>query len=208
MRYILNIGLVIAGLITAVSCQTKWNYVDTGLVNGRFDGTMYEYFHSNHYDWDSTLVLIEMAGLRDLFDGKDPEFKQVTFLGPTNHSIRRWMKEKKITSLRTLESEKCRAIILRHVIKGKYMRDDIPAGKQENSQQVGEGGQLFTSAGGANLWLYTFKEEYQGVAGTGSLNIYMYSVDKKVNIDIASSNIEPDNGVVHSLSYAYTLEEL
>lgn len=181
--------------------------MDTGLVNGRFHGTMYEYLNSNHYDWDSTLVLIEMAGLRDLFDGKDANFKEITFLGPTNHSIRRWMREKRSIHS-TLESEKCRELILRHVIKGKYMRDDIPEGQQTDAQGIGEGGHVYTSEGGARLWLYTFRDEYQGVAGTGSLNIYLYAIDKKVNIDIASSDIEPDNGVVHSLSYAYTLEEL
>ena len=208
MRYIINIGIGVVGLISMISCQTKWNYVDTGLVNGRFPGTMYEYFHSNHYDWDSTLILIEKAGLTELFEGKDPEYKEITFLGPTNHSIRRWMIENKITSLRALDDERCRDMILRHVIKGKYMRDDIPEGKPGSAQEVGEGGQIYSSVGGVRLWLYTFREEYQGVAGTGSVNIYLFSVDKKVNIDIASSNIEPDNGVVHALSYAYTLEEL
>lgn len=208
MKYILNIGFGIVGLITMISCQTKWNYLDTGLVNRRFDGNMYAYFHSNRYDWDSTLILIEKAGLADLFKGNDPEYKEITFLGPTNHSIRRWMINNRIASLRTLEDERCRAIILRHVIKGKHMRDDIPEGEQKNLQEMGEGGKIYTTEGEARLWIFTFKDEYNGVAGTGSKNIYLYSLDKKVNMEIASSNIEPDNGVVHSLSYAYTLEEL
>lgn len=190
--------------VSVISCQTKWNFENTGFVDGHFDGTMYEYLQSNHYDWDSTVLLIERAGLEDLFNGNDPEYKEITFLGPTNHSIRKWMRNNGVKSLNTIEPEKCKEMILRHVIKGKYMRKDIPAGKRgENAQQQGEGGQVYTSVGGAKLWLFTFQEEYSGVIGTGAVNIYLFSLDKLANIDIASSDIEPNNGVVHSLSYEF-----
>ena len=49
-----NIGIILV-LLSLFSCETKYNYIDSGLANGRFDGTMYDYLHSNSYDWDSTL---------------------------------------------------------------------------------------------------------------------------------------------------------
>lgn len=208
MKYVFNIVLLGVFICLTIGCSTKWNYVDTGHVDGRFHGTMYEYFHSNPYDWDSTLVLIEKAGLVDLFDGKDPKYKEITFLGPTNHSIRRWMIENDITSLATLEIDVCREMILRHVIPGKFMRADIPFGTQANAQEKGEGGQEYVSVGGIKLWIYTFQGAYEDVAESGSIDIYIYVEEKGRNIKVASSNIEPDNGVVHSLEYAYTLGEL
>ena len=43
---------------------------DSGLANGRHDCTVWEYLHTDAYNWDSTILVIERAGLVDLFDGK------------------------------------------------------------------------------------------------------------------------------------------
>ena len=51
-----NIGIILV-LLSLFSCETKYNYIDSGLANGRFDGTMYDYLHSNstigivRYSW-------------------------------------------------------------------------------------------------------------------------------------------------------------
>ena len=76
-----NIGIILV-LLSLFSCETKYNYIDSGLANGRFDGTMYDYLHSNSYDWDSTLLLVERAGLEDLFQGKQGGYEKITFFGP------------------------------------------------------------------------------------------------------------------------------
>ena len=73
------------------SCNTKYNIIDTGLANGKFAGNMYEYLQSNHYDWDSTVLMIKKADLVDLFEGKRAGYEKITFFGPTNHSIRKYM---------------------------------------------------------------------------------------------------------------------
>lgn len=67
------------------SC-TKYDYIDGGLVKGVHDCSMWDYFHTDSYDWDSTIVMIEHAGLKSLFDGTG-EYKEITFFGLTNHSI-------------------------------------------------------------------------------------------------------------------------
>ena len=152
--------------------------------------------------------MIERAGLVDLFSGKDSAYPEITFLGPTNHSIRRWMLDNRFSSLQEVTPEQCRELLLRHVIKGKYMRNDIPRGTQLSNQQQGEGGLVFKSIGGANLWLYTFQEAYSDIPGTGPVYIYMFSLDYSRNINIVSADIEPDNGVVHSLGYDFKLGQL
>lgn len=64
-----KILLFIGVCFVAISC-TKENFIDTGLANGDHDCSMLEYMRGDHYNWDSTVVMIEHAGLTDLFEGK------------------------------------------------------------------------------------------------------------------------------------------
>ena len=88
MNNILKTAICIV-MVGLVSC-TKWNYDDGGVSNGVHDCSMWEYLHTQSRDWDSTIVMIERAGLRELFEGKG-EHEQITFLGLTNYSIRTYL---------------------------------------------------------------------------------------------------------------------
>ncbi|MBC5622044.1 MULTISPECIES: hypothetical protein [Butyricimonas] len=234
----------IVGLFLLISCNTKYNMIETGLVNGKFDGNMYEYLQSNHYDWDSTRLMVERANLVDLFEGKRAGYEQITFFGPTNHSIRRYMLQKGYSSVAEIEVDTCYKMIMECVVKGKHMRDDIPLGKeiaQENTddsgdnwddsgddweypdgdmgdggdentedenpdQYKGTGGTVFTGEMGNRFWIYSFQDSYNEVAGVGAIVLFIKALDNRgKHIDIASTNIEPTNGVVHSLHYNFTL---
>ena len=82
-------GMVVMMIVVFCSC-TKYNYIDGGIANGVHDCTMWEYFHTDSYNWDSTIIMIEHAGLKSLFDGTG-EYEQITFFGLTNLSILRYM---------------------------------------------------------------------------------------------------------------------
>lgn len=193
-----------AFLLLESSC-TKDEFDKTGISNGRFHGTMLEYMKAHPYDWDSTVVMIEHADLESLFDGKE----EITFFGPTNFSILRYMLENGIEQVRDMEPEFCRKTLLRHVLKGKMMRVDFKPGiSATGSDLIGEGGDTYTMMGGNQIWAYTFKGEYNGVAGMGPLLLYVTSIDGHKKVEIASGDIEPDNGVVHSLAYNFTLGEM
>ena len=242
MKYIMSIGI----LFLLASCNTKYNIIDTGVVNGKFNGNMYEYLQSNHYDWDSTLLMIQQANLVDLFEGKRVGYEKITFFGPTNHSIRRYMLDNSIERVADMDEEFCYDMIMRCVVKGKYMRKDIPFGKpavneaegddgyepddewtdpdDEGTEEPGDdgeadgegsdkyqgtGGIVFTGEMGNHFWIYSFQESYNDVAGVGAIVLYVVSLDNGgKKIDIASTDIEPTNGVVHSLHYNFTLEDL
>ncbi|WP_026207352.1 fasciclin domain-containing protein [Butyricimonas synergistica] len=208
MKYILFMGI----FFLLMSCNTKYNIIDTGLANGKFAGNMYEYLQSSSYDWDSTRLMIERADLVDLFEGKREGFEQITFFGPTNHSIRRYMLREGITSIAEMDQKFCYEMIMRCVVKGKHMRDDIPRGKNtanEYDENQGTGGTVFTGAMGNRFWIYSFQESYNDVAGVGAVVLYIKSLETGgTMIDVASTDIEPTNGVVHSLHYNFTLGEL
>lgn len=62
--------------------------------------------------------------------------------------------------------------------------------------------------GGNKIWAYTFRGAYQDVSDVGAVTLYVTSIDGKIDIPIASTDIEPINGVVHSLGYSFTLGEM
>jgi len=92
----INILILVVCVLSFVRC-TKENFIKSGLCNGRFDGSLLEYMEaSGHsYDWDSTALMVRHAGeeMIRLFEGQDPDYPEITFFGPTNHSIRRYATE-------------------------------------------------------------------------------------------------------------------
>ncbi|MFR5656607.1 MAG: hypothetical protein ACLUDU_00780 [Butyricimonas faecihominis] len=55
------------------------------ILGWQMDDTIVRYgsSHTDAYNWDSTILVIERAGLVDLFDGKDPACPEITFFGLT-----------------------------------------------------------------------------------------------------------------------------
>ena len=205
-----KILLAISIVLTIVSCTTDYNMNNTGLANGKFDGTMYDYFHSDSYNWDSLIIMIDRAGLQDLFNGEVEGYEEIPFWGPTNNSIRRWMLEGGTgvpKRLKDLSPEECRKYVMAHVVKGKTMLNDIPRGTI-NMGSVSGGMTMYGEDNKNEMWVYTEQLPYNGVIDVGAVIIKIRSMRTLVDIDIASCNIEPTTGVVHSLHPNYTLGEL
>ena len=205
-----KILLAISVALTIVSCTTDYNMNNTGLANGKFDGTMSDYFHSDSYNWDSLIIMIDRAGLQDLFNGEVEGYEEITFWGPTNNSIRRWMLEGGTgvpKRLKDLSPEECRKYVMAHVVKGKTMLNDIPRGTI-NMGSVSGGMTMYGEDNKNEMWVYTEQLPYNGVIDVGAVIIKIRSMRTLVDIDIASCNIEPTTGVVHSLHPNYTLGEL
>lgn len=194
-------------LFLVSSCNTKYNVIDTGIARGYHDCSMYEYFHTNSYDWDSTILMIQRAGLTDLFEGQREGYEKITFFGPTNHSIRLWMLQNNYNSVDKIPEDVCYQMIMRSVVKGVYLRDDITRGKSTNDIP-GEGGQTLSGDIGNKFWIYSLQEDYYRVPESGAVLLYIESFSSRLKIDIASTNIQTQNGVVHSLHYSYQMGTL
>lgn len=208
MKHIFILGFVCA--VLGMGACTEDNFIKSGLHDGRFDGSLLEYLKApgHSYDWDSTARLVEQAGpeVVRLFEGKDPEHPEITFLGPTNHSIRRYMLENDIERISDMDPDECKEMLLACVIDGKLYRDDIPRGKYDEEEAMpGEGGKYILTLGGATIWIYTFQLPLQNIPDLGAISIGVYSQSAFRDFAIASSNIEPNNCVVHSMSYSFTL---
>lgn len=208
-----------AAVLLAVSfCScTKYNYIDTGLSKGDHDCTMWEYFHSQPHTWDSLILMIDNAGLRQVFDGTG-EYKQITFFGLTNYSIRRTMMDhnKGLSSANAnywhsvtdIPVVKCQEIIKKLVVPQRMMLANIPRGHRTQHTEGGvttwleTDGMTCKNIYGTALFVWTQKEDYLGVAEAGEVSLWMVSQDYKgaSNERIASTDIRTTNGVVMSMN--------
>ena len=78
MKTILFICITVTLL---ASCEKDYQN-DTGLADGYHDCSMMDYLRSDHNNWDSIVVAIEYAGLTGIFEGTNPDYKEITFFGP------------------------------------------------------------------------------------------------------------------------------
>lgn len=207
-------GAVIVMVVLFCSC-TKYNYIDGGIAYGVHDCTMWEYFHTDSYDWDSTIIMIEHAGLKSLFDGTG-EYKQITFFGLTNHSIRRYMLEHNLEleesdpdyyhRVTDIPVEKCRDVLEKLVAPKRYMLDDIPRGNriQVVADYVENEGMICPCIRG-ELFLWTYRDKFNNIDDTGVVELYVAGRNQQGsrNEQVASTDIQTTNGVVQALSYDF-----
>lgn len=214
--------IVFACILGLCSC-TNYQYIDSGTANGKHDCTMWEYLHKQPYDWDSTIVMIEHAGMKDYFDGTLHE--QITFFGITNYAIKRFImdhdakvktEEEKWHEIRGVDPDSCAAILKKLIIPEKrIMMNDVSKGRW--SKQIGEDGKLVYKGSGGNhyycvigeVFCWTYQEDYDNVPEKGAIALHM--VRKGQNYEgerIVSCNIETNTGVVHALSYNFRFDKI
>ena len=102
----IHIALLLCIGLALGSC-TKWNYHDGGVAYGVHDCSMWDYFKKQPRDWDSTRVMIQHAGLQDLFEGKG-EYGQITFLAPSNLAIMTYMFNNNFRRVNEIPAAECR----------------------------------------------------------------------------------------------------
>ncbi len=179
---------------------------------------MWGYFQTDAYNWDSLMVMVRHADasagsedmkLQELFEGKTQYGKDITFLGITNHSIRRYLLQNEIDKVADIPAEDCRNFILSSVLDEWIDLDGFLPGKPSTdfNNVIGTGGKEYVTLSGKPLWIYTFSGAYEGVPGAGPTQIFIVSKDSSKKTVVASCNIITQTGIVHSLSYDFTLND-
>lgn len=217
--------ILIAAIVCLMTgCGTKYHYEDTGTSNGRFYCNMYEYLKSDHENWDSIARMIDRCGedVIEIFQKED-----ITFFGPTNITIHKWFYWDSqnggfadsvayvphgYTCIDDIPVDSCRKIVLSHVVNGVITRDDVPRATYNEEGVRNGGGMILTSRYGNKMWLWSVQEPYIGIPDIGPVVLDMASLKQNQtvnkNIGIASVGLKPDNGIVHSLPYSYSIGEL
>lgn len=201
------IGTCVCVLMALTGCDTKQNWIDTGVSSPYHDCSIMEYLRGDAYNWELTVEMIERADLTDLFEGQVDTLPEITFFGIPSYSILRYLWDNEMESVNELTPEFCRETVLNHVVKGKYLKADIayrnPNYLITDSQQ--DGGTELITLGGRQLKAYVDKSEYGGVPDAGAETMYLYSFSAYTQVPLASPDIQPLNGVVHALNYNFVL---
>lgn len=196
-----KIGLIgIIGAIVLFLGGCKDNYIDTGLAVSKVNKSMYDYFKTDPYNWDSTRLIIERADLKSYFDGSNAAYNNITFFGPTNFSIVRWMKNNNYKSVSAIPVATCNSLIKMYMVDKRYMKEDVDF--EVKGSELG--GTLITKMDNQTIRVFRRKTDYGNVADVGPVEMHVQSYAAAQYVMIASSNILTNTGVVHSLSYTYT----
>ena len=187
---------------------------------------MWEYFHNQTTDWDSTIIMIEHAGLKSLFDGTG-EHKQITFFGITDLCIVRYMFDHnrlldndKKEGIEVKESDYwhrvtdipaniCKTFLERLIIPERIMLQDIPEGSRlldpDGKKYIETDGKVIQSLT-ERLFTWVYREDFGGVAKKGAGQLWIARrLSTAGNCRIASTDIQTTNGVVQALGYDFDM---
>lgn len=179
-------GVILVMVLALGSC-TKWNYHDGGLSDGVHDCSMWEYFHTQPHDWDSTMIMIEHAGLKELFEGRG-EHEQITFFGVTNLSILNYMLQNGYKRVIDIPVEDCKNILCKLIVPKRLMVNDIPRGQiVANTGEKVDGMETQTLRGSVFMW--THQEPYMQIEEAGEVSLYIRTNSGSVSFRVVSTDI-------------------
>ena len=220
--------LAVVCLLLLSAC-TKYNFVDTGLAQAEYPGTMWAYFEAHPYDWSMTVRLAKRIGLQSTFEGTSTYGKQITCFGITNHSWRRYLlkayadkieegggdgqaaanaltEEQVLGLLDQLDESTAKTFILNGILPNQALPlEGFVSGRASTDQNnpIGTGGKTYTMASGKELWIYSFRTAFNGVPGTGPEQLFLVSSSTAITSYVASHNIRTTTGIIHALQYNF-----
>lgn len=192
-------------LLSFCSCEVIDDPVDTGNFKSDKSKTLWEYFTGASPDnWELLVEAIEYAGIKHVFDGSDPNYKEITCFGVTNYSIEKFLYENGMRNISDLSPEACKAMVLSHLIPGKYLKNTFDF----EVRGTNEGGSIFTTLTGKSLRIYRIKTPGPYGPESGPTLLGIHAPESGFKASVASEDIEVKNGVVHALAYDYIWNEL
>ncbi|QNR87081.1 fasciclin domain-containing protein [Pedobacter riviphilus] len=210
--------LIICVLSVLTSC--KKYYIETGVHEAKYNGNIMQYMEEKKPFFDSTLTVIKLAGLADVISKEN-----ITFFAPPSGSIFKSVKglnvrlrstgKDTVSQLSQIKPEVWKNILSQYIFKGSNRLKDYP--QRDTLSYLAFPGQGYTSYSGRimnigvifnDAVVYSDKgEELSRVAYAGYRQLYLaYIPDLSnpqvalVNIPIATSDIQPTNGVLHVLT--------
>ena len=199
-------GSILVAFLALVSC-TNWQYEDTGLSYGNHDCSMWDYFATQPYDWDSTRVMIEHAGLKEVFD--DTQYLgEITFLAPTNLPIVTYLLNNSYKRVTEIPAEICKDMLMKLIVTKRLMVADVPRGMKDATMGTETGGEEFDLADGGKVFMYTYQSDYMGVQEVGEIALYFSLRGTEAVSRIASTDIQTLTGNVQALGYDFNLSNM
>ena len=200
--------LVILGLS---SCNKDDYYTDGGKADPKFNGSILKYLESKPGDFDTVAQVIKIAGLESMFTTED-----ITFFAPNDRFIKETIRRlnpdlrfRFLDTIKTLTDIKpaiWQKYLLRYVFKGKYKLADFPQIDFDLMNTFP--GQNYFSYNNTVFNIGVIYNSANGVKYIGYRELsfhFIPDISKPLEgwrrAFVSSSDIQPNNGVVHALAY-------
>ncbi|WP_316794516.1 fasciclin domain-containing protein [Pedobacter frigoris] len=202
--------LLAFGTILILFASCKKYYFDSGTHDPKYNGSTLQYMKSKQPFFDSTLVIINLAGLDDVV-GKE----NVTFFAPPSGSVFKSIKRLNIalkrvgkdtvSQLNQIKPEVWRATLSQYIFSGSFLLKDYP--QRDTLAYTAYPGQNYSSYGGYIMNVGTIFNDAAGVQYAGYRQLFLgYIPDLSnpqvalQNNPVATSDIQTNNGVLHVLT--------
>ncbi|RFS25079.1 hypothetical protein DVR12_07800 [Chitinophaga silvatica] len=207
------IGILLIAACFTSSCKKDY-YKDGGLANPKYNGSMYQYLEkSNTGLLDTIAYIVQRAGLKEVLEKED-----VTFFCPTDQSIYTAMNAlngyrnryyKDSLTLDQVPPIIWKKFLERYIIEGKHVAKQFARVDPNNIYAYP--GINYISRNGFILNIGLIYQDYGGVEAVGAriLRVTDINIDPSNFLSnpwvlVASSDIQPTNGVLHVLKIIHT----
>jgi uncharacterized surface protein with fasciclin (FAS1) repeats len=204
------IFLAIISTIIALSSCRKEYYEDGGVHDPNYDGTILQFLKSRPELFDTLVKVLELGEYSTLLN--DPN-ANVTFFAPTSQSISKSIRalnsvlyargQDTVLDVRQVSPEVWKKYLSKYIYRDKYLLKDYP--QIDTSDMLAYPGQGYISIGGEAMNIGTFYNDVRTKNSAGVEQIVKYAGYRQILINytnpVATSNIQPNNGVIHVLQY-------
>lgn len=228
MENIFKYTFLVLMAVSLFSACKKEDYIDTGIHEAKFNGTIWNYLESRPDLFDTLMVALKVAKLDDVLKNDE-----VTFFAPPDPCILKsvWILNQQlfrsgqdsITKLEQVRPEVWRKYLSRYIFKGKYVAKDY---RQIDTLNLAAfSGGVYKNIAGDDMNIGVLyndvisKNESSGgtqvikYAGYRQLYLnfpYTFSVPEElqdflvpyITAPVATSDIQPTNGVLHVLQFS------
>ncbi|WP_343704604.1 hypothetical protein [Chitinophaga sp.] len=212
MKKIFQWPLALVCLVLLTQACKKDYYVDGGLANPYYNGTIYDYLTEKTLYFDTIKQIIDLAGLKDMMTSDT-----VTFFAPTDDVIRvamndlngqRYATMKDSVDIEDIGAEVWRKFLGMYIMQGKRVAGSFPRVSLENNNAFPGINYIMLDGYILNIGLeYT---SYNGVEAVGPRILMVTDITydptnfkNNPKVKVVSSDIQPKNGVVHALSISH-----
>ena len=203
--------LTITALIIALSSCKKDYYIDGGLHNPKYDGTILEFLKSRPELFDTLIKVVDLANYTTLLN--DPN-ANITFFAATNQSINKSVialnrqlflrGQDTVLDVSQISPDVWHKFLSNYIYPEKFLLKDYP--QIDTNDMLAYPGQGYLSISGVANNIGTFYNDVKTKNSAGVEQIVKYAGYRQILINysnpVATSDLQPNNGVIHVLQYA------
>jgi uncharacterized surface protein with fasciclin (FAS1) repeats len=202
------VTLLLLATLLLNACRKDY-YVDGGLADPHYNGSIYDYLVNTPYWFDTVSYIIDRAGMKEMLQGET-----VTFFSPTDDAVKvvmnalneyRYYNVQDSVHLEDIDPEVWKYFLSMYVLKGKYLAKQFARVDPVNVYAYP--GINYVMNGGYVLNIGLIYQNYNNVEAVGPRILRLTDItydpqnfQNNPSIIVATSDIQPTNGVLHVLN--------